>query len=222
MPAPADHAPALLLEASGPVVQVGLGGADGWLGYARSEAPALESLTPLIAAVLKQAGLKLDDIGCFVYDEGPGTLLGLRLAAMTFRTWKALPMHRTTPVFAFRSVEAAAASLLAKGTKPPFGLVTEAGLGKWVLSEKRGEGSPGALEVVDAERLAAYPHPLYHLAQRKQWKPLPCAATVFNLDLEALPVLLSVSQLSHSVDQPIPLRPVVQDYVKWSGQRHRS
>ncbi len=217
----AVHAPLLLLEASGPRVQVGVWDAGQWTAFASSDAPALESLTSLVAEVLGQAGIKLGEVGGFLYDEGPGAVLGLRLAAMTLRTWQALPEHRDAPVFAFGSLELAIAVLEKRGLRPPYALVTEAGLNRWLLLEKPDLNTPTDPHLVDARALAQVTGTLHHLAQRKQWKPLPREAEPFALDLAAFPELFLEPNLTHPVSQPTPLLPAAKDYVKWSGQRHR-
>ncbi|MGF1450411.1 MAG: hypothetical protein ACFB20_13470 [Opitutales bacterium] len=227
MASPGDCAPLLLLEASGPRVQVGVWAEGRWLAFAVSEAPALECLTGLVADVLENARRSLADVGGFLYDEGPGAVLGLRLAAMAIRTWQALPMHRQTPVFAFGALEVACVLLRHKGISPPYGLVTEAGLNRWLLQElgaatdtEPADATPAA-RLVDASELATFSGSLYHLAQRKQWKPLPRAAEPISLDLSGLPEWIDNPRLTRLVDQPTPRLPAAKNYVKWSGQRHR-
>lgn len=66
-----------------------------------------EELTPLVARTLADAGLTLDQIGCFAVDVGPGRFTGLRVGLATVRT---LALAEARPVVPLSSLEILAAA----------------------------------------------------------------------------------------------------------------
>lgn len=66
-----------------------------------------EEMTPLVARTLADAGLTLDQIGCFAVDVGPGRFTGLRVGLATVRT---LALAAGRPVVALSSLEILAAA----------------------------------------------------------------------------------------------------------------
>src|SRR6185436_9727594 len=101
----ADHGNLLILDAASTQTQVGL---------LRPAAPSLWQCTPDEAGrgtfvatqqILAGAELRLDDIGAFIFCEGPGSMLGVRTVAMALRTWVAL---KPRAVFSYQSLALAA------------------------------------------------------------------------------------------------------------------
>lgn len=89
--------PALVLDTASPVVQVGVLRAD---GSARWETSAEEAGTGLFRS-LERLGAAPADAGCLLYCDGPGSVLGIRTAAMAIRAWQVLLPR---PVYAYNSL----------------------------------------------------------------------------------------------------------------------
>lgn len=79
--------PLLFVDASAPLVQVGVWQDGAWLAHLCVDAPALEAIFHTVRTVLAQAGVPLAGIGGFIHNEGPGSILGIRLGAMALRVW---------------------------------------------------------------------------------------------------------------------------------------
>ena len=77
----------LVIDGSGSSVFAGLLDADKqWLTKIEHVGAPLEELFPVIQLALFESGLSLNDIGGYIYCEGPGSVLGLRLCAMAIET----------------------------------------------------------------------------------------------------------------------------------------
>ncbi|MEZ5407908.1 MAG: tRNA (adenosine(37)-N6)-threonylcarbamoyltransferase complex dimerization subunit type 1 TsaB [Acidimicrobiales bacterium] len=106
-----------------------------------------EELTPLVARTLADAGLTLDQIGCFAVDVGPGRFTGLRVGLATVRT---LALVAARPVVALSSLEILA------GAEPdrPLLAVVDARRGE-VFQQRFGpDGADGAPVVGRPEAVA--------------------------------------------------------------------
>jgi tRNA threonylcarbamoyladenosine biosynthesis protein TsaB len=86
----ASHKCLLILDAASSVVQVGLACPGGTMHWSSSRAAANSGLFQCVATVLADNGVKLETVSAFAYCDGPGSILGIRTAAMAIRTWNAL------------------------------------------------------------------------------------------------------------------------------------
>ena len=77
----------LVIDGSGSSVFAGLLDAEKrWLVKVSRDGTPLEALFPVVKVALTESGLSLTDIGSYIYCEGPGSVLGLRLCAMAIET----------------------------------------------------------------------------------------------------------------------------------------
>ena len=81
----------LLIDAAGPVTVIGLVSEGNWLAMKVSEGDFLETLESGVGGLLHERDLILRDISGVIYGSGPGSTLGLRLAAIFIRTLLQLP-----------------------------------------------------------------------------------------------------------------------------------
>lgn len=86
--------------------QVGIFANGKWLELEHSSKEPLQSLFFLVEKVLKDKGLKMKDIGGYVFCQGPGSLLGIRLTAMAIRTWKAIDKGDKKLIYGYSSMAA--------------------------------------------------------------------------------------------------------------------
>lgn len=210
--------PLLVLSASCPRLFAGIWKDGQWLASEVRDTPALDGLYPAIEASLQRASLQLADMSGFLYDEGSGSILGIRISAMTLWTWRALPAYSNVPVWAFRSLEWARqqvrASCQAEGA---FRILADYRKQVWLRLESEGE----AILPVSADDLRRLPAlPAYHVAQRHAWQAAPEQARPLTLDFAQHPDILRL----------IPIRPVTRprvhaprktDYQRWTPDRHR-
>jgi len=212
--------PILLLDASATKVCVGVLEGHRWLAFAESESQALESLFDLVVQVLNKAELNLGAIRGFLFCEGPGSVLGIRLVAMAIRTWRAFPEHAHKPVLAYRSLLAAEAMLAAeKKLQAPYTIITESRMKKWnILQNGDGVSENEIREVTDRD-LSDMSETHYYFNQRAGGKP-PSNVIKFNYDLKVHPAIFSNLLSLRMVAEPDAWLPENTIYQKWSAQRH--
>ena len=100
--------PILVIDTASTDTHVGVGSTAGsWSWKASSE----ESGTALfrgVDACLKNRKLALGSIRTVIFCEGPGSMLGIRTAAMAIRTWTTIGALTDAPVLAYSSLALAA------------------------------------------------------------------------------------------------------------------
>jgi tRNA threonylcarbamoyladenosine biosynthesis protein TsaB len=215
----------LFLDASGVAVRAGVWQNMRWLGWQESEAPALEAIFAQVRGVLTEARLPLEKIDGYLYVEGPGSVLGLRLAAMAIRAWQideaARNGGKAKPVLACGSLPLAATLALAAKTPPPFAVFTEARQGHWhVLDVNDGENPPdGAATPREVEENGLPAGTLFHLPARKAWHQPPPQAHLMPFSLRDHPEILSRPNLFRPVETPTPYASHPPEYKKWAGAK---
>lgn len=211
----------LLLDASGVTTRAGVWQNARWLAWREGEAPALEAVFAGVQAVLAEARVPLAELGGYLYVEGPGSVLGLRVAAMAIRGWQtdaaARPGGKTKPVLACGSLPLAAALALAGGAPPPFAVFTEARQGHWHVLEvnDRDSGPFDAMVVREAPENGLPQGALFHLPARKAWHKAPSHARPLPVSLRDHPEILSRPNLFRPVELPTPYAVNPPAYKKW-------
>jgi len=112
MPDPQEtqDTPVLLIDAAGPLLVTGLLNHGGWICRQTSEGGILEHLKSDLETVLETGNLRLEDLrGCF-FAEGPGSTLGLRLAALFLKGLKEVPALSEWNWFTYNNLALAAAA----------------------------------------------------------------------------------------------------------------
>jgi tRNA threonylcarbamoyladenosine biosynthesis protein TsaB len=214
-----SNTPALVIDGSGSSVFVGVLGQDQcWLAISQQDGAALESLFPAVEAALKTAQLSLTEICSFIYCEGPGSVLGLRLCAMAIETWS-----RLTPTsahyFAYNSLQLSASLIcLDAPSSTDALLVSDWKKGAWNAVKING-GAPGSTDVVDDEIIANWTGRLFHLPQRKGWQKPPPNASTLTYSPQRLPEVLHLLALRDSVEL---YSSGINVFQKWTPERHRA
>ncbi|MEN8661609.1 MAG: hypothetical protein ACN4GF_06110 [Lentimonas sp.] len=212
---------ALVIDGSGCSVFTGVLGDDGtWLAQSSLTGAPLEQLFPSVEAVLQKAGLKLSALQSFVYCEGPGSVLGLRLCAMAVETWSRLYPH-SAHYFAYNTLQLCA-QLLCKDHELPARtlLVSDWKKGAWNAIHIN-DGQISATTVVDDATIAEWDGALYHLPQRKGWQKPPANAQSINYTPERLPELLNDLDWLRSTEGVELYSSGVNTFAKWTPDRHR-
>lgn len=219
---PTIHTPALIIDGSGSAVFAGVLGSDGtWLAKSNPKGAPLELLFPSVEAVLQDAGLKLSAVQSFVYCEGPGSVLGLRLCAMAVETWSRLYPH-SAHYLAYNTLQLCA-QLLCKDTNLPAQalLVSDWKKGAWNAIHIH-DGQIGSTTVVDDNAIAEWAGAVYHLPQRKGWQKPPSNAQSITYTPERLPELLNDMNWLHSTAGVELYASGINTFAKWTPDRHRA
>ncbi len=208
----------LLLDASGPESHVGIIRDHEWLARRKTEEPALESLFANISECLKETGLGIGDINGYLYCDGPGSMLGLRLSSLAIRTWLAMPTFHASVTNYHRLHIAAVTSQLPVGSL----LITEFKEKRWhalKVTENLSHESP--IVSLEQEALSSVGTPVFYLKQRKTWQTLPCEHMTVSYQLNDLPRLLKTHpELFFLTDNPVPFVRESSEYQTWNATRH--
>ena len=212
----ASHGRLLVLDAASTRVQVGL---------LRNGAPARwrsvedEAGTGLFTAtqdVLAEAGTGLDEIGAFVFCEGPGSMLGTRTIAMALRTWQVL---RPRPVYAYQSLALAARGAWAQEARP-FAVIADARRENWHVQAVGTDGRLATLQRVPAGELPA--GELQTPENFRAWAQPSRPAATCSYDLAKIFSTLADGDYFRAADTPDAFQHEAPEYKKWSAQVHRA
>jgi len=209
--------PCLVLDGSARAgVRVGVLSGGRWAGQGVSPDGALEGLFGCVESALAESKLSLKDIRSFALCVGPGSVLGIRIAALAVRSWSALEPR---PIFVWESLAALARSALAAGEKGPFLVAVESRLRRWHALEVSADGALGVPFEAEAAELNA-----------SAWRVLASADAAPGVLAShvpvphpwvALPVFFAQAGFLREESHPDALN-VANDFATWSGERHRS
>ncbi|MDP0498936.1 MAG: hypothetical protein Q7P63_02445 [Verrucomicrobiota bacterium JB022] len=219
-----DQPPRLLVDASSHRVQVGVLNANGtWRAFQSAEGDALETIFALSRQVLDESSLTLGDVQGFVHCQGPGSVLGLRLAAMAIEGWRAAASVAPLSLHGYYSLAMAAALHHARTREQAFTVISFFRRGQYnTLRVDCGELGPLELSDLDELRLESEAAPLLHLPQRRVRHELPENTRELDYDLRDLPKALA---LYHDLVEPLEragaYMPQEPEFARWSAERHR-
>jgi tRNA threonylcarbamoyladenosine biosynthesis protein TsaB len=215
----ASHGCILVLDAASTTVQVGLYRPAANPVWKQSPEEAGQSLFANTESCLREAGCNLDDVGAFVFCEGPGSMLGIRTAAMAIRTWQSVK-HR--PAYRYQSLVLLAVELRRASATLPFSVVADARRDTWhCVSVPDPAGAGPTLRRVNAGDLAASGETLYQPASFRAWVSPPRAT--LNCEYEAARLFAAHAHLDllTATDAPDAFQYEAPVYKKWSAQVHR-
>ena len=190
-----------------------------WLAYSRSGAAPLESLFPSVEDILKKSRLGFEAIHGYLYSEGPGSVLGLRLCAMAIQTWAKL-YPQTAHFYGFNSLQLAAANLLNTENPSQALIVSDWKRTAW-NSVRISDGCLGPCTPISSEKLEQYSGPLYHLPARKGWQAPPEKAQGIQDHPEKLHELIHFQGLLKPCDDVQLYTSGTNLFQKWTPERHR-
>ena len=219
-----------MLDASSPLsVAAGTLGAGGrvWRAFAEEKTAALEG----VFSATEQVGGNDESIAGFLFCEGPGSILGIRVAAASVRARLALDLARgvpARPVLAFRSLNLVAHLLTrAFPRERDFVVAAESRMNAWNIL-RVADGVPAAdfeeIRTADADALAA--EKIFLLPCRRA---LPSA---FASAQACVPAELLRSDPAVFADVPALLHDCggapdavntspLDSYARWTPERHR-
>ncbi len=213
----------LVLHAGTDRTEVGLLCSGGWTAFAASLRPTLESLFPLLEEVSGKAGLRPEELAGVAFNQGPGSVLGLRVVSMALRTLRAAGAPGVEMrFFGYSSMEVLAATELGKGREGPFQLALPWKRGAWRVLEVSGEEPPWGIETrADGFRETASGSEVLFLASRKAL-PVPMEGMPRLSDsIETLPsVLRRFPVLLRRMPDPELKTDAPPAYRTWDHQRH--
>jgi tRNA threonylcarbamoyladenosine biosynthesis protein TsaB len=204
----ATHAPLLVIDAASSRVQVGLLSGPNQATWRTSDDEAGVAIFRCVAEIAEQ-GAKIDDVGAFVFCDGPGSVLGIRTVAMALRTWTLL---RPRPVFAYTSLALVAHAL----RKPDVAVIADARRDSWHCYQiGLGLRRLPTAELVPSGELVM-PEGFRH------WAPLPGRVATVPYSLAELLPLVAELDLFLETNAPDAFLHEEPSYVTWTPQIHRA
>ena len=202
----------LAVDASTSPIQVGIPSTSDWQVLHRVEAQALEGLFSATEKVLNDCGIKISKIKQVYFCEGPGSTLGLRLAAAFVRTLKWSQKSSGFKVFAYNALDLA--SILA----PQKNAIIQAPfrVGFRFVRIPHIEAIKSEKKIIpEDEALAEYPNS-YHLPDlRKRSKPVDPEKTL-DYDLSLISGLDDLKTISKPCPDILPYNPKAPEFKKWT------
>jgi len=211
--------PLLLLDAAGPLVQTALWTNGRWLAWRSSRQEAGRSLFEGVEAILAETGLKLDQIQGFLFCEGPGSMLGIRIAAMAIAGWQSL-LPAPVPVYHYNSHAILTEILRARDIEPDFHVISDARRERWNILSVTDEG-PAPLARKTRDELAMRKGRFFRMEEtERNAPPVDCETIAYDLEhwahLFQSPSLVRISEQAEALVQEAP------EYKKWTAERHRT
>ena len=120
-----------------------------------------------ISDLLSEIDLPLDEIRAIAYCAGPGSMLGLRTAAMGIRAWQATGILGKVSIYSFTSLQIGA-ELVGSQEEEDFLLVTDARRNSWNAIERK-SGEIGEVKLISNESLEAFSGRIYTLTHFPSW-----------------------------------------------------
>lgn len=211
----ATHDCILVVDAASTTVQVGLLRAAQTPLWRSSSDEAGKALFALTDELLRAAGLTLADVRAFIFDAGPGSMLGVRTVAMALRTWQALAAR---PAYQFQSLALLAHELARAGHRGA--VIADARRDTWHVIEFTAPDRIAPLRRVPAAELAATSTPLWQPAAFRAWSKPPRVTQECAFHLPALFAAHADAELFTAVETPDAFQHEAPEYKKWSAQVH--
>ena len=177
--------------------------------------------------LLARATLAIADIAAFAFCDGPGSVLGIRTAAVALRTWRVmdstLTPTRPRPVYSYCSLTLLAHHLLAteKEHARNLSLIADARRDTWHHVSIDAHGSISALRRAPTTQLAGALAMPEHF---RNWTPLPPATRIVPYALETLfshPALAD-APLFTPAPEPDAFLHEEPVYQTWTPQVHQA
>ena len=214
-----DAFPLLVTDSSSVGVLAGIMGEDGWMAYRSERGATSKVFFASIQNLLTQTGLHLGDLRGFIFCEGPGSTLGIRINCMALRTWVWLNGDQT-PIYAYKSLEAMA--VIQSGRQGcPFAIFSDLRADRWNAIRIDSPGQISPVQVVASNELENWPFTRFHLRQRLYSPGAPPGSRLLPYDIEALQSPKDFAGLIRRVETPTPFQTTTTTFKKWTPQRHR-
>lgn len=176
------------------------------------EGEASAALPLAIGQVLAAAGREVRDLAAAAFCSGPGSVLGIRLAAATLRAWRAV--RPELPLYSYLSLPALASA------HPDFTVIADARRDTWhaVLP-----GANRAVIRLATAELAAHA-PLATPAQFRRWSVLPANPPVTALPWSAAGSLAASPDADFFAEATAPdvFQHEAPSYAAWTPHIHRA
>ncbi|HEY1793381.1 MAG TPA: peptidase M22 [Opitutaceae bacterium] len=199
-----SHSPLLLIDAASARIQAGVlaaGRAPRWASRAAEAGTG-------IFDCLDDLGFDVNSAAAFIFCEGPGSILGVRTAAMALRIWSVMSPR---PIFGYRSL-----ALAAEAAPEGAAVIADARRGLWHRAVR---GMPLAL-AAPADLSGALVSP----EGFRSWDPLPPGTKSMPYDVAAVLAkpAAAAADIFRQTDAPDAFLHREPEYARWTPRIHRA
>ncbi|HAD21199.1 MAG TPA: hypothetical protein DCF87_03685 [Opitutae bacterium] len=202
----------LVVDASTNPVQVGIPEKRGWLCLAQVEEQALEGLFLATENILRDSKKEISQVNSVYYCEGPGSTLGLRLAAAFVKTLRWCHAHASFEVFAYNALDLA--SLLV----PKENSIIQAPFRVGFRFVRIPNSNPLEAEkkiIPQDEAFSEYPNSFHLPDIRMRATPIVPEQTI-SYDLSKIKGLSDLNLVSKPCSEITPYNPRAPQFKKWT------
>ena len=210
------HPTILLIDSASANVQVAVLRRDASPVWISRTGEAGEQVFANVREILAQADLSLEAVDAFLFCDGPGSVLGIRTAAVALRTWRVL---HERPVYAFCSLAVVAQGLAQNTKRRNFSVIADARRDSW---HHVGVDANGAISPLQRIPTASLTGALVMPEAFRHWTPLPAAVEIVPYSLAALLPLLVDADLFSGAPEPDAFLHEEPVYKTWIPQVHRA
>ena len=204
----------VVVDASTVPVQIGIPGQSGWQSIASSKEQALEGLFSSFEKVLADTKMDLSKIDSIFFCEGPGSTLGLRIAAAFVRT--ILWSNSNNSPFSFYYNALDLASYLAPSKHCIIQAPFRMGL-RFVRKPTLGDEESIKDILPEDEAIENYPESFHLPDMRKRCRPIP-AEQILSYDISKINGLKELLPISRICKKILPYNPKAPEFKKWNPQ----
>lgn len=202
----------LVVDASTNPVQVGIPEERGWLCLAQVEEQALEGLFLATENILRDSKKEISKVNSVYYCEGPGSTLGLRLAAAFIKTLRWCHAHASFEVFAYNALDLA--SLLVPRENSIIQAPFRVGF-RFVRLPHQNAVEAEKKIVSQDEAFSEYPDSFHLPDIRKRSVPVSPERTL-SYDLSKIKGLSDLNLVSKPCAEITPYNPRAPQFKKWT------
>ena len=204
----------LAVDASSTRIQVGIPGDVDWVHLETVELPAMEGLFQTLSRLMEKTGVNLRQVDELFFCEGPGSTLGLRIAAAFAKSllWDG---RGNVSLYSYNALDLA--SLMTE--QPPLHLQAPFRKG-WRFVRTRSENSAiGKKNLHESkEALSLFPGS-HHLPDPRSIGESIQADKTIEYDLARTKGLKDLRSVAEPADVPVVYSPVPPTFKKWEPAR---
>ena len=208
----------LVIDSSSACVQLGLfkTGAAAGGEWEKSIGEAGTAVFQNTDKLLLRTGVKLSEIDAIAFCEGPGSVLGIRTAAIAIRTWNVL---HPSPIFAFASLAVVAHGIALTERATSFSVIADARRDNWHRVTVDASGIVSPLQRVAVEQLSGA---LITPEGFRHWAVPPSNVGHVHYDLAQWFALVREIALFRPTDEPDAFLHEEPTYQTWTPRIHRA
>jgi tRNA threonylcarbamoyladenosine biosynthesis protein TsaB len=210
------HPTLLLIDSSSTVVQAAVLRRDAEAVWAAKPGEAGEQLFSAATELFDRTNLSLNSVDAFVFCDGPGSVLGVRTAAVALRTWRVL---RDRPAYAYCGLTVVAHALALTKGRRTFSVIADARRDSWHRVAVDGAGAISNLHRLPTAELAGA---LVMPEGFRHWTGLPASTETVPYSLRALLPTVADVDLFYAASEPDAFLHEEPVYKTWTPQVHRA